>query len=305
MATPSDVSPSVNPQPIRLAWGLLARHMALIYPLLVFSVLVNGLIPHNQALALTWPWVLLLLLLVALHVAFTCGWYGCVFSVVLQAMSPQSQTTPAPSLLPDTFKHFNVFIPTVGRYFGVMLQAALLMSSVPVGLGLLGLAVLQATVGLFTQWPQGAQLTSNASLRAWANTLTEAQQLQLTLLVLLIFAVVAVAGVSQWFAPFWLQGMMLRQQNPWHAYCRSVVLVFRRLGPLLLVGIPVTLLTFCCMFLSATGADILKLVGTFALTLVELFWLLYTTVLFVQTHTQVQLFTVDDGPVKASTSSVG
>jgi hypothetical protein len=313
-----------QPLVLPFALRLLGQHLTLIYPVLLFSLLMESLRPDGELPTLQWRWAALLLLLMLIKVAFTCGWYGCVCAVVQDALKsavPAKTVTPAgdmfvkqpeaeesPSVLPRTFKYFKVFFPTVGRYFLPVAVGELLLTlfQVAVALGALWLAV--QNWGIPNIDPQViTALQTPQQVSAWLLSLPVAELTRLEHYSWLLIALGAGMLLTQALTQFWVFFVLLLQQNPLKALLRSVGFTVTHTFGLLVQFTPVWLLSGLFILLSMAKLGWLAFVGMMGATLTLLLMLLMSTSYFYQQYVQAQLLPLDDGqngPVSSKKTAI-
>ena len=297
-------------QPILpFALRLLGQHIALIYPVLLFSLLMEGLRPSGELPTLQWRWAALLLLLMLIKVAFTCGWYGCVCAVVQDAMKnlkapsitadvfvKQPEPDAQPSILPRTFKYFKVFFPTVGRYFLPVALGEIVLTLIQLVVLLTALLLAVQNWGLPQIKPEAlTALQTPQQVAYWLQTLPVAEVLRLERYSWLLIGLGSGLLLFQALTQFWVFYVLLLQKNPLTALFNSVGFTLKHLFNLMVQFTPVWLLSALFFMLSLSNIGWLAFLGMMGATLTLLLMLLMSTSFFYHHFTQAQLLPLDEG----------
>jgi hypothetical protein len=294
---------------IPFSFRLMSRHVGLIYPMLLFSMLMDGLRPQ-QTFSLEWRWLGLLILFILIKLAFTCGWYGCVCAAVEDELPPpvnnsdqfikQAPVTntaakTTPNLWPKTFQYFKAFFPTIGRYFGPLVLGELLLLAIQVGLlaGVLWLGVSQ--IGLPSALNHLPTLNTSDQLKQWLQTLPESQSLQFAQLSLLAMGSFLMVLLVQALTQFWVFFVILLQQPVLTALWRGVVFTIKHLLPLVLQFLPVFSLMACFSLLGAVNIWWISLIGMMGSTLSLLLLVIMAATFFYLRFNQARLLPLDEG----------
>jgi hypothetical protein len=294
---------------------LLGQHMGLIYPMLLFSLLMDGLRPQ-EGLTFEWRWLVLLLLFLLIKVAFTGGWYGCICLAVEDALTERKRQSPdgdtfqvgtnkpaTPSLWPKTFRFYKAFFPTIGRYFIPLACGEGLLLAVQLGLVLLLLWWGVHSIGLpQTALPSVDVMSSSKLLSEWLLALPAADMSRVQQLSSLMIGCFGLMLLLQSLTAFWVFFVILLQQNPIKALFHSVGFSLKNLLPLAVQFLPIFLLFGCFGLLSAVQSPWLSFIGVMGITVSMLLMVIMASSFFYHRFDQAQLLPLNEGDNKPVSS---
>ncbi len=221
---------------------ILFRNLILVYPLLVYILLLTVMFPHeplpklpdfeagqiHQWVLHNYRWLILGVVLLLLSSAFMAGIYNMVYFAIARYFSPpkppepkDSEESPSPPVF-SSFFLIKAFFPGVGQYFGAITGGILLHLVIVLVVFVTAYYFIVANGGIPGIIAQVKPEMTFVDVQQMIEGLSEESRRQLSVFTGIIINSLLAYGLLSMITMFWPAFVLLGQNNPIRAYWSSI-----------------------------------------------------------------------------------
>lgn len=216
------------------SFAVFRRNMILVYPLLLFLLLVSVLMhPESGALpTLDMKWILLIGSIILLFFAFLAGWNNMMYEACRRWVFPD-KTPPVPASQTQTpptgaepfkeiFSLFGYFLPGVGEFFGSFLIGGLIQVGVALLIFYGAQTLIEQGGGVPHVLEKMTALKTQAEVNTFIAGLPVTEQEQMGRFSMVLLGAMAVYGMFYLLTMLWGPYVIVHRVNVFKAYGLSM-----------------------------------------------------------------------------------